>query len=264
MSDQIFIKGLSLHAYHGVMPYEGKVGQTFTIDIELDIDLADAARSDKVADTVSYDKVVDLRERGLQRAEIPADRGRRRSRGRRGARRLSARADDHGDDPQAACADRRHLQRCRRHPRASAAANPDHDGGPARARRQCRRQPRPFSTARSRLLCDGTEVRLTARSVRLPHAALGLQIPAALHQPVHRGRDHARAARPAGACAGGRTRARPRPRARKALGSAHRRYRHHRLWRPLARRTEPDTAASARCSSALSCCCRLPRSRPTW
>jgi 7,8-dihydroneopterin aldolase/epimerase/oxygenase len=58
MSDRIFISGLSLHAYHGIMPYEGKVGQTFTIDIELDIDLADAARSDKVVDTVSYDKVV--------------------------------------------------------------------------------------------------------------------------------------------------------------------------------------------------------------
>jgi dihydroneopterin aldolase len=59
MSDRIFIAGLSLHAYHGVMPYEGKVGQTFTIDLELAIDLAAAARSDKVADTVSYDKVVD-------------------------------------------------------------------------------------------------------------------------------------------------------------------------------------------------------------
>jgi dihydroneopterin aldolase len=59
MSDRIFIHGLSLHAYHGVMAYEAKVGQTFTIDMELTIDLADAARSDKVADTVSYDKVVD-------------------------------------------------------------------------------------------------------------------------------------------------------------------------------------------------------------
>ena len=59
MSDLIFITGLSLHAYHGIMPYEGKVGQTFTIDLVLDIDLATAARSDKVADTVSYDKVVD-------------------------------------------------------------------------------------------------------------------------------------------------------------------------------------------------------------
>ena len=59
MSDRIFIAGLSLHAYHGVMAYEGKVGQTFSIDLALQIDLADAARSDKVVDTVSYDKVVD-------------------------------------------------------------------------------------------------------------------------------------------------------------------------------------------------------------
>ena len=59
MSDRIVIEGLSLHAYHGVMAYEGKVGQTFTIDLALEIDLAAAARSDKVADTVSYDRVVD-------------------------------------------------------------------------------------------------------------------------------------------------------------------------------------------------------------
>jgi dihydroneopterin aldolase len=59
MSDRIFITGLSLHAYHGVMAYEAKVGQTFTIDLALTIDLAAAARSDKVVDTVSYDKVVD-------------------------------------------------------------------------------------------------------------------------------------------------------------------------------------------------------------
>jgi 7,8-dihydroneopterin aldolase/epimerase/oxygenase len=58
MSDCIFIRGLALHAYHGVMPHEAKVGQTFTIDLELEIDLSTAARSDKVADTVSYDKVV--------------------------------------------------------------------------------------------------------------------------------------------------------------------------------------------------------------
>lgn len=57
MSDRIFIAGLSLHAYHGVMAYEAKVGQTFTIDLDLTIDLAEAARSDKVKDTVSYDQV---------------------------------------------------------------------------------------------------------------------------------------------------------------------------------------------------------------
>ncbi len=26
MSDRIFIRGLALHAYHGVMPHEAKVG----------------------------------------------------------------------------------------------------------------------------------------------------------------------------------------------------------------------------------------------
>jgi 7,8-dihydroneopterin aldolase/epimerase/oxygenase len=59
MSDRIFIRGLALHAYHGVMPHEAKVGQTFSIDLDLEIDLSAAARSDKVMDTVSYDKVVD-------------------------------------------------------------------------------------------------------------------------------------------------------------------------------------------------------------
>jgi len=58
MSDSIFVKGLTLHAYHGVMSHEAKVGQTFAIDLELAIDLSEAARTDKVADTVSYDQVV--------------------------------------------------------------------------------------------------------------------------------------------------------------------------------------------------------------
>jgi len=58
MTDRIFISGLMLHAYHGVMPHEAKVGQTFSLDIVLEIDLSAAARSDKVTDTVSYDKVV--------------------------------------------------------------------------------------------------------------------------------------------------------------------------------------------------------------
>jgi dihydroneopterin aldolase len=65
MSDRIFIHGLALHAYHGVMPHEAKVGQTFTLDLELEIDLAQAARSDKVVDTVSYDKVVDCASKGF-------------------------------------------------------------------------------------------------------------------------------------------------------------------------------------------------------
>jgi 7,8-dihydroneopterin aldolase/epimerase/oxygenase len=58
MSDAIFVNGLVLHAYHGVMQHEAKVGQTFTLDLLLDIDLAEASRSDKLKNTVSYEFVV--------------------------------------------------------------------------------------------------------------------------------------------------------------------------------------------------------------
>jgi dihydroneopterin aldolase len=60
MTDQVFVAGLALHAYHGVMQHEAKVGQTFKIDLALDIDLGQASRSDKLADTVGYDQVVDV------------------------------------------------------------------------------------------------------------------------------------------------------------------------------------------------------------
>jgi dihydroneopterin aldolase len=57
--DLIFITGLAIHAYHGVMEHEGTVGQTFLLDLELGIDLAEASRSDRIASTVSYNEVVD-------------------------------------------------------------------------------------------------------------------------------------------------------------------------------------------------------------
>jgi len=60
VTDRIFVTGLSLHAYHGVMPHEAKVGQSFALDLVVDVDLKDAARSDKVADTVSYDVIVEI------------------------------------------------------------------------------------------------------------------------------------------------------------------------------------------------------------
>ena len=63
MSDRVFVTGLSLHANHGVMQHEAKVWQTFNLDLELDIELAAASRSDKLVDTVGYDQVVELASR---------------------------------------------------------------------------------------------------------------------------------------------------------------------------------------------------------
>ena len=59
MSDTIFVSGLLIHAHHGVMAHEEKVGQRFVIDLELSTDLATASRSDKLADTVNYGAIVD-------------------------------------------------------------------------------------------------------------------------------------------------------------------------------------------------------------
>jgi dihydroneopterin aldolase len=60
MNDRIFVSGLALHAYHGIMQHEAKVGQTFRLDLVLTIDLAEASRTDKLKHTVSYDTVVKL------------------------------------------------------------------------------------------------------------------------------------------------------------------------------------------------------------
>jgi dihydroneopterin aldolase len=59
-TDNIFITGLALHAYHGVMPHEAKVGQTFTLDLLIDIDLNHASRSDRLAHTVSYGTITEI------------------------------------------------------------------------------------------------------------------------------------------------------------------------------------------------------------
>jgi len=65
MTDRVFVSGLVIHAHHGVMEHESKVGQHFVLDLELSIDLKDAARSDKLVDTVSYSAIVETASRAF-------------------------------------------------------------------------------------------------------------------------------------------------------------------------------------------------------
>ncbi len=58
MTDTIFIKGVVIHARHGVMEHETAVGQRFVIDLELYTDLSESSHTDRLADTVSYSHVV--------------------------------------------------------------------------------------------------------------------------------------------------------------------------------------------------------------
>jgi 7,8-dihydroneopterin aldolase/epimerase/oxygenase len=52
--DRIEIRELRVFGHHGVLPAEQRDGQTFVIDATLWVDLAAAARSDALADTVHY------------------------------------------------------------------------------------------------------------------------------------------------------------------------------------------------------------------
>jgi len=54
VTDRISLRGLTVHGRHGVYDSERDQGQDFVVDVDLSIDLAPAARSDDVADTVHY------------------------------------------------------------------------------------------------------------------------------------------------------------------------------------------------------------------
>jgi dihydroneopterin aldolase len=58
--DEILLEGMRFYAYHGVNPEERALGQRFTVDVVLEVDLRRAGQSDNLADTVSYSAVYKL------------------------------------------------------------------------------------------------------------------------------------------------------------------------------------------------------------
>jgi dihydroneopterin aldolase len=55
--DRIVLKGMSFQGRHGVRPAEREHAQEFKVDIEVECDLAEAGRSDRIEDTVDYTRV---------------------------------------------------------------------------------------------------------------------------------------------------------------------------------------------------------------
>lgn len=58
--DEIFLEGMRFYAFHGVNAEERALGQRFTVDVALAVDLRAAGRSDDLGDTVSYSAVFKL------------------------------------------------------------------------------------------------------------------------------------------------------------------------------------------------------------
>ncbi|MGR6322553.1 dihydroneopterin aldolase [Micromonospora soli] len=59
MTDRIELTGLRAHGRHGVYAFERAQGQEFVVDAVLELDLAPAARSDEVTDTVHYGELAE-------------------------------------------------------------------------------------------------------------------------------------------------------------------------------------------------------------
>ena len=58
--ETIEVNGLEVFARHGVGEQERKVGNMFTVDLQLNVDLSRAMVSDSVDDTVNYAEVIAL------------------------------------------------------------------------------------------------------------------------------------------------------------------------------------------------------------
>lgn len=62
MNGVIEIVGLVIFAKHGVGEEEARLGQRFILDIRLDVDVTEAVKHDRLADTVDYGEVVAVTE----------------------------------------------------------------------------------------------------------------------------------------------------------------------------------------------------------
>ena len=60
MTDRIELRGLTIRGNHGVFEHERRDGQDFVVDVTVWLDLAAAAASDDLADTVDYGALAQL------------------------------------------------------------------------------------------------------------------------------------------------------------------------------------------------------------
>ena len=65
IKSSIFINGLRLYAFHGVLPQERQVGGEFTVDLRVHYNIYKATETDRVEDTISYADLCDIVKREM-------------------------------------------------------------------------------------------------------------------------------------------------------------------------------------------------------
>ena len=57
MSSKIYLRNVRFHAFHGVLPQEGIVGNDYLVNLMLDYDFSSAMQTDKLQGTLNYAEV---------------------------------------------------------------------------------------------------------------------------------------------------------------------------------------------------------------
>lgn len=56
-TDRIILKGMQFYGFHGVNPEERTLGQSYVVDLAVEMDLRQPGASDRLEDTVSYTRL---------------------------------------------------------------------------------------------------------------------------------------------------------------------------------------------------------------
>jgi dihydroneopterin aldolase len=69
ISSHIFLENIVLHAYHGILPQESKIGNSYILNLRLKVDITSAVETDELVNTVNYADVYAVLKKEM---EIPS------------------------------------------------------------------------------------------------------------------------------------------------------------------------------------------------
>lgn len=58
--NRILVEGISVYAYHGCLEEEGKIGANYLVDVTMETDFSEAAKTDDLSKTIDYVTVYNI------------------------------------------------------------------------------------------------------------------------------------------------------------------------------------------------------------
>lgn len=63
--NKILVEGIKLYAYHGCLEEEAKIGTNYIVDITMETDFSEAAKTDDLSKTIDYVRVYEIVKRQM-------------------------------------------------------------------------------------------------------------------------------------------------------------------------------------------------------